>query len=98
MKAIKRCKVPKKLLGPKIREVPKPKDDFQQWKSIVDKSTLSIGNTEIDFPEDMDPNKNQWIAAVEKPGNFYFLTEYTTLDEACNAVKSHLKKHKKSLF
>ena len=98
MKDIKRCKVPKKLLGSNITEVSKPDDSFQRWKTTVDESTLSIDNYELDFPDMMDPDKEQWLVAVEKPGQFRFLTEYATLDEACNAVKRHLKKHKKSLY
>lgn len=98
MKDIKRCKVPKKLLGPNIREVSKPDESFQRWKTTVDESTLSIDNYEIDFPDMMDPDEDQWITAVEKPGQFRFLTEYTTLDKACDAVKRHLKKYKKSLY
>ena len=93
-----RCKVPKKSLGANISEVAKPDDSYQSWRNSKDKSTVSIGNTELDWPEDMDTNKDQWIAAVEKPGDFYFLTEYTKFDEACAAVKDHLKTHKKSLY
>ena len=98
MKDIKRCKVPKKLLGSKITEVSKPDDSFQRWKTTVDESTLSIDNYELDFPDMMDPDKEQWHAVVEKPGQFRFLTESTTLDKACDAVKRYLTKHKKSLY
>jgi len=98
MSNIKKCKISKSLLGSNIKEVSKPKDMFQLWKTSVDDSTIGIDNYELDFPEEMDPKKEQWTVAVEKPGDFYFLTESVTLAEACDAVKSHLKKHKKSLY
>jgi len=98
MSHLKRCKVPKKSLGANIREVAKPVDYYQLWENSKDKSTVGIGNTELDFPEDMDTNKDQWIAEIEKPGSRDNLTDFTTFDEACDAVKDHLKTHKKSLY
>ena len=98
MSHLKRCKVPKKLLGANISEVAKPKDYYQLWENSKDKSTVGIGNMEIDFPEDMDTEEEQWIAEIEKPGNRENLTDFTTFDEACDAVKKHLKTHKNSLY
>ena len=98
MSRLKRCKVQKKALGANIREVAKPDDYYQLWENIKDKSTVGIGNMEIDFPEDMDVNEEQWIAEIEKPGSRDNLTDFTVFDEACAAVKEHLKTHKKSLY